>query len=164
MNVFIQHCASNLVRKLVSSNPTSTFDELTHILDLSQKPRESVSVDVTRDIHRKRPWQRAGTGYLDSPRRRSDISDDRIPNEPSANSGPSHEIQPNSADMASNFVKAIGLSSLIHPTHDLCEIFLPPGQGTISSSGSLLNLVGAQELLLDACHVLNVSLPQFQYL
>ena len=75
----------------------------------------------------------------------------------------SSDVQSNSTDVESNFVKAISLSSLIHPTHDLCLLPVSMRQDTVSS-GSLLNLAGAQTLLMDACNTFGLSLQDFQYL
>jgi hypothetical protein len=68
-----------------------------------------------------------------------------------------------SPDVEINFVKAVSLSSLIHPTHETCSSPTAPRGDPISSS-SLLNLVGAQNLLMDACDVLALSIQEFQRL
>ncbi|KKA22697.1 Fungal specific transcription factor [Rasamsonia emersonii CBS 393.64] len=68
-----------------------------------------------------------------------------------------------SPDVESNFVKAISLSSLIHPTHEICSSPLPTRRD-MSSSSSLLNLVGAQTLLTETCNVLGLSIRMFQRL
>ncbi|KAJ5998973.1 Fungal specific transcription factor [Penicillium sp. IBT 35674x] len=66
-------------------------------------------------------------------------------------------------DIESNFVKAIGLSSLIHPTHDRRQSdVLSMDKDT--SSTSLLNLASAQNLMADACDVFGLSLPGFEYI
>ncbi|KAJ5538193.1 Fungal specific transcription factor [Penicillium frequentans] len=66
-------------------------------------------------------------------------------------------------DIESNFVKAIGLSSLIHPTHDRRQSDFLFMDKDISST-SLLNLASAQNLMADACDVFGLSLPGFEYM
>lgn len=74
----------------------------------------------------------------------------------------SSDIPPDSLGIESNFVKAIGLSSMIHPTHDKCAIY-PPSPDSTTMPGPLLNLTAAQSLLTDACEVFGLSLQEFQY-
>lgn len=66
-------------------------------------------------------------------------------------------------DIESNFIKAIGLSSLIHPTHDRRQSDVPVMDKDIFST-SLLNLASAQNLMADACDVFGLSLPGFEYM
>jgi hypothetical protein len=68
-----------------------------------------------------------------------------------------------SPEVEINFVKAVSLSSLIHPTHE------PYSQSTYSQSDampshSLLSLIGAQSSLMEACDEFGVSIHEFQHL
>ncbi|KEF57228.1 uncharacterized protein A1O9_07418 [Exophiala aquamarina CBS 119918] len=69
----------------------------------------------------------------------------------------------NSPEAAINFVKAISLSALIHPTHEPCSSPELVPKSSVSS-GSLLNLVEAQTLLTETCHMFHMSIQVFQHL
>lgn len=100
-----------------------------------------------------------------------DITDGRI--DPSLHATPtppgddlgieSSEKHVEPQDIESNFIKAIGLSSLIHPTHDRRQSDFLFMDKDISST-SLLNLASAQNLMADACDVFGLSLPGFEYM
>lgn len=64
---------------------------------------------------------------------------------------------------ATNFVRAISLSSLIHPTHESC-LTPPASVSEMSSSGFFINLAGTQDLIMQSCHALNLSINTLQSL
>ncbi|KAJ5379386.1 Fungal specific transcription factor [Penicillium cosmopolitanum] len=129
--------------------------------DSSQRLLEDLSTNGDRKSSIGRSsWRKDHVSYLEGNGCDFSLCDEDSPNEHSAES---YDIQSNSTDVESNFVKAIGLSALIHPTHDLCLLPVPMRQET-TSSGSLLNLAGAQNLLMDACIAFDLSLEGFQHL
>ncbi|KAJ5982942.1 Fungal specific transcription factor [Penicillium waksmanii] len=129
--------------------------------DSSQRLREDLSMNRARKRSiEKSPSLKDHFNNLEGTGCDFRLHDEDSSNE---NSAESDDIQFNSIDVESNFVKAIGLSALIHPTHDLCLLTLPMKQETILS-GSILNLAGAQSLLMDACDAFGLSLEGFQHL
>lgn len=68
-----------------------------------------------------------------------------------------------SSEIEHNFVKAVSLSSLIHPVHEI-QSPSPPPRGNIAASTSLLDVIGTQTLLMEACEVLSLSILDFQRL
>ncbi|KAF2179306.1 hypothetical protein K469DRAFT_641512 [Zopfia rhizophila CBS 207.26] len=64
---------------------------------------------------------------------------------------------------ATNFVRAISLSSLIHPTHESC-LTPPASVSDTSTSGFFVNLAGTQDLILQTCYSLNLSAGTLQVL
>lgn len=64
---------------------------------------------------------------------------------------------------ATNFVRAISLSSLIHPTHELPETTLSNATQVLTD-GFFINLAGAQNLIAQACETMNVSVSGLQTL
>ncbi|KAJ4142007.1 hypothetical protein NW754_014797 [Fusarium falciforme] len=77
----------------------------------------------------------------------------------------STDVSDTSDQAAANFVRAISLSSLIHPTHESRQE--PPSQqsaAAASSDGFFINLVGAQRLIDQACDALNISVDNLQTL
>lgn len=137
------------------------------VLDISQKSRGKPHVDRARSgSPKRRTFRNYDNNRRNEDRSHHNASDDRLPPIETCTDteSESSEINTTVTDIASNFVKAIGLSSLIHPTHDLRNSSEDRDQSTMPSSSYLLNLAGAQDLLMDACHVLEVTLPQFQLL
>lgn len=68
-----------------------------------------------------------------------------------------------SAEAENNFVKAMHISALMHPTHEILSSPVPLGKDSTSSS-FLLNLYGAQDRLAEACDVLGLTMQVFQQL
>lgn len=62
-----------------------------------------------------------------------------------------------------NFVKAISLSSLIHPNHEVCPINRPSRQGPQART-SLLSLARVHDILHEVCIQLQLSIDRLQYL
>jgi hypothetical protein len=119
---------------------------------------------VQRSSTEKKSWRKDHVSYHKDDGCDCSLHDEDPPNEPSVDSvSSSSDVQSSSADLESNFIKAISLSSLIHPTHDLCLLPVPMRQDT-KSSGALLDLAGAQTLLMDACNAFGLSLEAFQHL
>ncbi|KAL5591184.1 hypothetical protein FOVSG1_010073 [Fusarium oxysporum f. sp. vasinfectum] len=64
---------------------------------------------------------------------------------------------------ATNFVRAISLSSLIHPTHE--SRHQPPSRATQAlPEGFFINLLGAQKLINQACEAMGISVDALQIL
>lgn len=79
----------------------------------------------------------------------------------------STDVSESSDQAAANFVRAISLSSLIHPTHESRQEPPSPSQqsaAAVSSDGFFINLVGAQRLIDQACDTLNISVDNLQTL
>lgn len=68
-----------------------------------------------------------------------------------------------SAEAENNFVKAMHISALMHPTHEILSSPVPLRKDSTSST-SLLNLYDAQSRLAEACDVLGLTMQVFQQL
>ncbi|EAW15390.1 uncharacterized protein NFIA_047250 [Aspergillus fischeri NRRL 181] len=75
---------------------------------------------------------------------------------------PSPTLPGNGVDLGANFIKAISLTSIIHPTH---QHVLPPLPSLDHNSGSnFLKVVDMQSFLLEICLDFGLSLSTFQLL
>ena len=62
-----------------------------------------------------------------------------------------------------NFVRAISLTSLIHPSHERRPA-APPGTSQVSHDGFFISLADAQNLIVRACETMNISVNGLQTL
>lgn len=62
---------------------------------------------------------------------------------------------------AGNFLRAIRLSSIIHPGHEAQANESDPGP---CASGYFINLAGAQDLIMQVCVAMNMSIQTLQLL
>ncbi|KAJ2898102.1 hypothetical protein MKZ38_004161 [Zalerion maritima] len=66
---------------------------------------------------------------------------------------------------ATNFVRAISLSSLIHPSHEKYRLDSPSGKESNSgTAGFFIELAGVQDLISQACDNLSLSIQHLQTL
>ncbi|KAF2815542.1 uncharacterized protein BDZ99DRAFT_198166 [Mytilinidion resinicola] len=99
-----------------------------------------------------------------SPNEASAHCDSPLPPSPQATEEDISNASDSSDTAAINFVRAISLSSIIHPTHESCLTPPPSISDGSPSSGFFINLAGAQDLIMQACQALNLSIRTLQSL
>jgi hypothetical protein len=137
-----------------------------------QKDSDSVIVSSKYDQRSQAPPDSTGSHQILPPPRPETILsnvglDDlaSLPTSPISTDpdGEPTDLSDSSELAATNFVRAISLSSLIHPTHESRHQPLSRA-APVLSDGFFINLVGAQRLIDQACETMSISVSDLQAL